>query len=229
MPSVATWLASLCLLQLISISDACSQSVSQQDAPVTDCDTYAASDADPQRKAGGVASDKLNPALAIPACQAAMRQYPNSGRLMFQLGRAYVIAKNYEAAAKQYRNAAELGHALAQNNLGGLYASGKGVPHDDVQAAAWVRKAAEQGYSPAQSNLGFMYADGQGVARDEAQAAVWLRKAADQGLPRAQYKLGVMYEKGQGVAQDNAQALAWYRKAADQGFEEAKSRLNELK
>jgi TPR repeat protein len=229
MPSVATRLASLCLLQLVLISTAFSQSALKQDAPVTDCDTYAASDADPQRKAESVASDKLNPALAIPACEAAVRQYPDSGRLMFQLGRAYVIARNYEAAAIHYRNAAERGHALAQNNLGGLYASGKGVPHDDVQAAAWVRKAAEQGYSPAQSNLGFLYADGQGVARDDAQAAVWLRKAADQGLPRAQYKLGVMYENGHGVPRDHAEALAWYRKAAEQGFEQAKTRLNKLK
>jgi TPR repeat protein len=229
MPLMATRLASLCILQLVLISNAFSQSALEQDAPVTDCDTYAASDADPQRKAEGVASDKLSPALAIPACEAAVRQYPDSGRLMFQLGRAYVIAKNYDAAAKQYRNAAERGHALAQNNLGGLYASGKGVPHDDVQAAAWVRKAAEQGYSPAQSNLGFMYADGQGVARDDAQAAVWLRKAADQGLPRAQYKLGVMYDNGQGVPRDTVLAAAWYRKAAEQGFEEAKTRLNELR
>jgi TPR repeat protein len=222
-------LAFLYILQLIFVGDAFSQSALQHDAPVTDCDTYAASDADPQHKAEGVDSDALNPALAIPACEAAVRQYPESGRLMFQLGRAYVRAKNFEAAVAQYRNAAEYGHALAQNNLGGMYANGRGVPHDDVQAALWVRKAAEQGYSPAQSNLGFMYAEGQGVARDDAQAAVWLRKAADQGLPRAQYKLGLMYEKGQGVGQDNAQALAWYRRAAEQGFEEAKSRLNELK
>ena len=60
-----------------------------QDAPITDCDTYAANDQDPQRKANGVPLAKLNPAVAVSACEAAVRQFPNSGRLVYQLGRAY--------------------------------------------------------------------------------------------------------------------------------------------
>ena len=38
--------------------------------------------------------------------------------------------------------------------------SGRGVPQDDVEAAAWYRQAAEQGYAKAQYNLSFMYATG---------------------------------------------------------------------
>ena len=75
-----------------------------QDAPITDCDTYAANDQDPQRKANGVPLAKLNPAVAVSACEAAVRQFPNSGRLVYQLGRAYYKANNYEAAVSQWRS-----------------------------------------------------------------------------------------------------------------------------
>ena len=91
---------------------------SAQNAPVTDCDKLAANPDDPQRKASGVLFDKINPSVAIPACETAVRQYPKEGRLTYQLGRAYQKAENYQAAIDQYRKAAEQGYAPAQANLG---------------------------------------------------------------------------------------------------------------
>jgi hypothetical protein len=52
--------------------------------------------------------------------------------------------------AQQIRIKAEQGYAEAQNNLGVVYASGKGVTQDDEQAAFWFRKAADQGEAMAQ-------------------------------------------------------------------------------
>jgi TPR repeat protein len=46
------------------------------------------------------------------------------------------------------------GNADAQNNLGTMYANGKGVLKDDKQAASWYQKAAEQENAGAQYNLG---------------------------------------------------------------------------
>ncbi len=197
------------------------------EAPVTDCDKYAASDNDPQRKETGVPLGKINPDLAVPACEAAVRQYPNSTRLSLQLGRAYQKANYFTAAVGQYRKAAEQNYALAQNNLGASYENGRGVPKDDQQAIAWYRKAAEQNYAPAQSNLGVMYQNGQGVPRDDEQAIAWYRKAAEQNYALAQNNLGVMYQYGQGVRKDEQQAIAWYRKAADQGLALALNNLDE--
>jgi hypothetical protein len=51
----------LCVLSL-----ALSTTAFAQDAPVTDCDTYAGSDQDPQRKTAGMPLDRINPALAVP-------------------------------------------------------------------------------------------------------------------------------------------------------------------
>jgi tetratricopeptide (TPR) repeat protein len=164
-------------------------SASAQNAPVTDCDRLAANPDDPQRKAVSVAFDKIDTNAAIPACEAAVRQYPNDARLIFQLGRAFNAAKNYQAALEQYRKAADQGFAPAQTNLGNMYLNGLGVPKDDAQAVAWLRKAADQGVAQAQRVLGVKYELGEGVSRDLSQAVSWYRKAAEQGDEIAKKKL----------------------------------------
>jgi flagellar biosynthesis GTPase FlhF len=91
--------------------------------------------------------------LAVPACEAAVRQYPNNTRLAFQLGRAFSKANNFTAAVLQYRRTADRGYAIAQNNLGAMYENGQGVAKDYAQAVVWYRQAAEQGIELAQANL----------------------------------------------------------------------------
>jgi len=117
---------------------------------------------------------------------------------------------------------------LAQNNLGGMYADGRGVPQDYVEALKWVRMAADQGLSNAQGRLGEMYDKGQGVLQDYQQAVAWYRKAAEQGLALAQFSLGVKYVDGHGVAQDYVEAAKWFRTAADQGMAAAQYNLGLL-
>jgi TPR repeat protein len=67
--------------------------------------------------------------------------------------------------------------AEAQYSLGRLYATGKGVPHDEEQATAWVRAAASQGYPPAEARLGARYATGNGTMQDDRLAYFWLTLA----------------------------------------------------
>ncbi|MEO2195917.1 MAG: tetratricopeptide repeat protein [bacterium] len=59
-----------------------------------------------------------------------------------------------------------------------MYANGRGVPQDDVEAVRWYRLAADQGLAGAQRNLGFMYANGRGVPQDYVQAHMWFNLAA---------------------------------------------------
>ena len=92
-------------------------------------------------------------------------------------------------AVQAVRRAAAQGLAQAQYNLGLMYAEGRGVQRDDVQAVAWYQKAAAQGFAQAQNNLGLMYAEGRGVQRDDVQAVAWLQKAAAQGFAQAQNNL----------------------------------------
>ena len=129
--------------------------------------------------------------------------------------------QDYEAT----RHAAEQGEAIAQSNLGVMYATGRGVPQDDAEAVRWYRLAAEQGDARAQSNLGAMYATGRGVPQDDAEAVRWHRLSAEQGEAIPQLNLGAMYATGRGVPQDDAEAVRWYRLAAEQGNAKAQSNL----
>ena len=80
----------------------------------------------------------------------------------------------------------EQGHAGAQSALGLKYASGAGVPEDDVEAVRWYRLAAEQGYAEAQWLLGSMYGDGDGVPQDDVLAYMWFDVSSAQGHGSAQ-------------------------------------------
>lgn len=73
---------------------------------------------------------------------------------------------------------ANQGIAEAQNGLGELYAKGKGMPQDYVQARGWYEKAAAQGHPHAQNNLAELYFAGLGVPQDFVRAYMWVDLAA---------------------------------------------------
>ena len=91
----------------------------------------------------------------------------------FDKGMAAAQAGDYATALKEWQPLADQGNVSAQNNLGVMYQSGKGVLKDEAEAVRWYRLAAEQGYASAQVNLGKMYEFGQGVLKDEAEAVRW--------------------------------------------------------
>ena len=124
---------------------------------------------------------------------------------------------DYATAMEGFRVHAEQGDALAQFVLGSMYAEGKGVPENDVEAVKWVRKAAGQGLAAAQYGLGGMYIEGKGVPENDAEAVKWFRKAAEQGHANAQEILGGMYFVGESVPEYYVLAYAWYNLAAAQG------------
>ena len=154
---------------------------------------------------------------------------------LFRYGKKEGIFMDYEQAVYWYRKAADQGHAAAQNALGWMYKSGKGVSVDKKQAAYWFRKAAVQGHAVAQYGLGSIYGElqlgGSGsiayhYIEDREQAIYWYRKAADQGLAPAQVELGVIYDLI--YPKDEEQAVYWYRKAAAQGDAKAQKMLSLL-
>ena len=78
---------------------------------------------------------------------------------------------------------------MAQNNLGVMYALGKGVTRNFTEAEKWYRLAAAQGNVKAQLSLGLIYEKGYGVAKNSAESIKWYRLAAYQGNAAAQNKL----------------------------------------
>jgi TPR repeat protein len=218
--------------QTVSAPDANPQdSIARPEPPaiVTDCDRYAASDFDRQSPVAGIAFNKIDPKLAIPACLDAVSKNPDSARLNFQLGRAYDADKNFPEALKFFRKAIGANFALAEVNLGSLYFNGQGVEKDYGEAAKWDRLAADQGLAPAQFNLASMYVAGQGVTQDYAEAEKLLRLAASQRFAPAENALGDLYAKGQGVERNTGEAMKWYALAFDHGYEAARTSLDALR
>jgi TPR repeat protein len=188
---------------------------------VHDCDRLAAHPNDPSKVGIGLPWEKLEPALAIPACELALETAPDELRYRFQLGRAAHKAGQHQLARSNYRFAAERDYVAAQLNLGRMLDDGLGGPIDHEAALAWYRKAAEQNDPRGQAALGCAYVNGRGVPRDYKQAVKWHRLAAEQDHAGAQNDLGVLFALGWGVPQDNATAFQWYLRAAEQNYKTA--------
>jgi tetratricopeptide (TPR) repeat protein len=194
-------------------SNACAQDETAR--IVGDCDRLAASSLDLQRPASvsGIAVTAVDPKTAVPACEAALKVSPDDRRILFQLGRAYAQAKDFEKARTFLAKADALGHFLATNNLGAIYASGNGVPVDFAEARRLYEKAAAGGVTIAMDNLGDFYRLGKGVPVDFGQAKLWYEKAAALGFTPTLVKIGFLYDKGYGVPVNYAEARRWYDKA----------------
>ena len=126
----------------------------------------------------------------------------------FEKGLAAYEANNLPLAYKEFREAADKGHADSQFNVALMFEKGIGVAMDEKEAVAWYGKSAAQGNSAAQFNLGVMYENGRGTAVDFAKAHEWYRKASVQGDPLAIGNLGMLYIRGQGVKENKTAGMA---------------------
>jgi len=63
------------------------------------------------------------------------------------------VVQDFKEAAKWYRLAAEQGSALAQYNLGVIYAKGRGVAQNFMRAHMWLDVAEKNGNVDAARNL----------------------------------------------------------------------------
>lgn len=68
---------------------------------------------------------------------------------------------------------AKQGDAGAQDDVGVMYAEGRGVERDYQKAVFWLKKSAEQGDRLGTCNLALQYARGQGVAPNPVLALKW--------------------------------------------------------
>lgn len=134
---------------------------------------------------------------------------------------AYLM-EDYKSALRVFKPLAESGEPEAQNALGVMYFTGKGVPQDYKESYKWTRLSAEQGNATAQNHLGLMYfRGGQGTKKDVKEALKWFQLSAEQGYSEAQFNLGNMYSRGIGVLLDRVRAHMWFNLAGAGGNEKA--------
>jgi len=124
--------------------------------------------------------------------------------------------KDFAAAARLARAAAEGGDSGAQQFLGGLYASGQGVRADVPTAVKYYALAAEQGWSEAMNNLAKAYETGFGIGRDPVQALKWYllasaRATEDEHLVASNMQKLVQNMTSAEIEKAGSLARAWER------------------
>jgi TPR repeat protein len=106
--------------------------------------------------------------------------------ILTKLGWISYNSQDFKNAAKWFTKLAELGYAQGQNDLGILYATGKGVMQDYVQAHKWVNLASTQSVPGAQDNL--MHLTSQMTPAQLAEA----QKLASEWKPKKQFSFFAM-------------------------------------
>jgi localization factor PodJL len=129
------------------------------------------------------------------------------------------------AAIDELKQAAALGHAPAQLQLGELYKLGQDVPADLALARIWYGRAAAGGNVLAMHRVGVMAMRGQGGPVDAEGAISWFERAGNLGLMDSQYNLGAIFHPGgdreTAAYKDAAQAYYWYSLASRNGDSQA--------
>mmetsp|Transcript_25649 Transcript_25649/g.59817 ORF Transcript_25649/g.59817 Transcript_25649/m.59817 type:complete len:585 (-) Transcript_25649:918-2672(-) len=133
--------------------------------------------------------------------------------------------------------AADQGHAYAQQVLGEVYYFGEGVPVDFERALEFFVAAGHQGLPGSQLNVGIAFRDGLGCEQSHERAVEWLSKVAMLGpeaegavktsendadpvfhnmspVWQATYELGLAYALGEGVVQNHQTAFGLCQRAA---------------
>ncbi|MBA3446079.1 MAG: caspase family protein [Pseudaminobacter sp.] len=181
------------------------------------CDLAAGHPSDPERVGPSVEYSSLDPQIAIPACEKAIKAHPDNVRFKTLLARALDKAGRGEEAAVLNKIAIEAGYLGGYHNMGNLYRKGLGVEKDLEKAFELYMYAAERGHPEDQSNIGVMYMQGSGVAEDYKLALEWLTKASEQNWATAHDKIGLLYLNGWGVEKDTAKAFEEFGKGANLG------------
>ncbi len=168
---LATIVGASCAVLLISATNAFAQLETK--ALLDLCNKLAANPLDTNRPddVEGTATSKIDPKVAIPACEAARKAAPDDPRIAYQLGRAYHATKAYELARVHYEAAVDAGYLMAINNLAAYYTGGLGVPVDVPRGIAMFEKAANGGLPLAMRNLAERHRFGKIVPKDLAACA----------------------------------------------------------
>ncbi len=104
-------------------------------------------------------------------------------------------AGDYQTAIHLWSEEAANGEITAQEMLGAIYASGKGVKLNYTEAANWYQMAAKKGSASSQYNLGYMYYEGKGVDKSLTHAYAWLLIAAANGNTGAKVRKQVIFNE----------------------------------
>jgi TPR repeat protein len=195
-----------------------------------DCDTLAYRARKPSEISINLADIAYQ--LAVPACNKALRLYPDAARFQIQYARSLLAAGRASNAKTAADKAAQLGYKGALHLLGQIYADGglnDNDEPDEKTALKWFLEAADKDDPEAQMVVAEYYEDGKGgLKRNSALVVEWQTKAADLTYPPAQVTLARRYIAGSAVSRDYEKAMNLLQKAIEQQYPDAYYHLAEM-
>ncbi len=142
-----------------------------------------------------------------------MRSFKCRLSLVVLLAAMPAVAADRAAEIERLKPVAEKGEAVAQYQLGLLYAEDKDLP----EAAHYYKLAAEQDHHDAQARLALLTCNGTGVPKNAEECVRLLKLAAEAGVTLAEVDLARRYLAGDGVSTNHREAARLAKMATDKG------------
>ena len=178
----------------------------------------------------GIPVNQIPAQVAVPACNEALRVYPEVIRFQIQYARSLLAAGRVNDAFTAIEKPARLGYPAAEYLIARMHEQGllsaDGKP-DLVNALRYYKYAQAKEYPRALLKIAQLTESGKaGITRSAADATKLHHRAAELGYPPAQVIMGDKYVSGRGgVRRDYALALQWYTRAAELNYPEAEFKL----
>lgn len=184
------------------------------------CDLQAGDYLDPDGVGIARYPNEIAPQEALLACTAAVAEQPGNGRFHYQLGRAQLALRDFEAARKSFLRARDLGHARAWYALGDLVANeaatsgGKTRERPPDRALALFAMGVKAGDPYAFYALGRELMRHETDIRRQREGYELMMRALEVGHTFAMNELGWFYLDEKNAFHDPARGLRYLRESA---------------
>jgi TPR repeat protein len=120
-----------------------------------------------------------------------------------------IETQEFDKAVPILKQAAELGNAESQYNLGYCYQAGIGVEQNSEKAIEWYSKSAEKGWNDGLYAMMMAYGSGNGIQQDFNKAFSFALKCAENGDGTCMFNVINCYKEGMGTDKDIDKMLEW--------------------
>src|SRR5215813_1601733 len=147
----------------------------------------------------------------------AVMERPSLSLLLMEIAMQRYKDGKIPSAVQLAEYLSEQKYPLAQESLGILFMTGKGVPKDAQRAFTLLKAAADQRPGISDYYMGLVYGNGAGVEKDEKRAFEYFSRAAEAGIPEGIGQVGLAYLLGRGAPQDFVRSRELLTIAAELG------------
>ncbi len=187
------------------------------------CDTEAGDLLDPEGVGLTRYPNEIAPEAALAACTAAVAAFPETGRFHYQLGRAHLALRDFDAARADFERARDLGHTRAFYVLGNLIANADAITAGRAdaplppEAVALYRQGVERGDPYAMHALGRDLLRHGPTEEARREGFELLSRALELGHTFAMNELGAYFISLDTVHSDPARGLRYWQESAARG------------